>query len=79
MIAAQCSMLRSEWGRGEGIQELQVPLDEPGADTRRGPLPAGDGDQRVTCVGRFLQATALDELPKVLGSAAGATELDRAA
>ena len=37
----------------------------PDADTRFGPLQAGDGDDRVTRVGRFLRATALDELPQL--------------
>jgi len=35
------------------------------SDKRFGPLQAGDGDSRVTRVGRFLRATALDELPQL--------------
>jgi undecaprenyl-phosphate glucose phosphotransferase len=35
------------------------------ADTRFGPLQAGDGDHRVTRVGHLLGATALDELPQL--------------
>jgi lipopolysaccharide/colanic/teichoic acid biosynthesis glycosyltransferase len=37
----------------------------PEADRRFGPLQAGEHDHRVTCVGRFLRATALDELPQL--------------
>jgi lipopolysaccharide/colanic/teichoic acid biosynthesis glycosyltransferase len=35
------------------------------SDKRFGPLQARDGDSRVTRVGRFLRATALDELPQL--------------
>ena len=35
------------------------------SDKRFGPLQASDGDSRVTRVGRFLRATALDELPQL--------------
>jgi len=35
------------------------------SDRRFGPLQASDGDLRVTRVGRFLRATALDELPQL--------------
>jgi lipopolysaccharide/colanic/teichoic acid biosynthesis glycosyltransferase len=37
----------------------------PDADTRFGPLQAGECDPRVTRVGRWLRATALDELPQL--------------
>jgi lipopolysaccharide/colanic/teichoic acid biosynthesis glycosyltransferase len=37
----------------------------PDSDERFGPLQARDGDRRVTQVGRFLRATALDELPQL--------------
>jgi lipopolysaccharide/colanic/teichoic acid biosynthesis glycosyltransferase len=37
----------------------------PDADARFGPLQAGACDPRVTCVGRWLRATALDELPQL--------------
>ncbi len=36
------------------------------SDQRFGPLQASDGDPRVTRMGRFLRATALDELPQLL-------------
>jgi lipopolysaccharide/colanic/teichoic acid biosynthesis glycosyltransferase len=35
------------------------------ADSRFGPLQAGAGDPRVTRIGRWLRATALDELPQL--------------
>jgi lipopolysaccharide/colanic/teichoic acid biosynthesis glycosyltransferase len=37
----------------------------PESDRRFGPLQASEHDQRVTRVGRFLRATALDELPQL--------------
>ena len=37
----------------------------PDSDERFGPLQARGGDTRVTRVGRFLRATALDELPQL--------------
>jgi lipopolysaccharide/colanic/teichoic acid biosynthesis glycosyltransferase len=37
----------------------------PDSDVRFGPLQAGENDPRVTRVGRWLRATALDELPQL--------------
>ncbi len=37
----------------------------PNADQRFGPLQAQDGDARVTRVGHFIRAMALDELPQL--------------
>jgi lipopolysaccharide/colanic/teichoic acid biosynthesis glycosyltransferase len=37
----------------------------PDAEARTGPLQAGVGDERVTRVGRWLRATAMDELPQL--------------
>jgi lipopolysaccharide/colanic/teichoic acid biosynthesis glycosyltransferase len=35
------------------------------ADRETGPMPAAEGDPRVTRVGRILRATAMDELPQL--------------
>ena len=37
----------------------------PDAERRSGPVQAGAGDSRVTRVGRWLRATAMDELPQL--------------
>jgi lipopolysaccharide/colanic/teichoic acid biosynthesis glycosyltransferase len=37
----------------------------PDSDARFGPLQAGEDDPRITRVGRWLRATALDELPQL--------------
>lgn len=38
----------------------------PDADRDRGPVQAGEADPRITKVGRWLRATAMDELPQLL-------------
>ena len=38
----------------------------PGAELQTGPVWAAENDPRVTRVGRFLRATALDELPQII-------------
>lgn len=37
----------------------------PASDARFGPLQAADADARITRVGRWLRATAMDELPQL--------------
>ncbi len=43
----------------------------PDADRAYGPVQAGENDRRVTCVGRILRATAMDELPQLWNIFAG--------
>ena len=38
----------------------------PDADRDRGPVQAGEADPRITRTGRWLRATAMDELPQLL-------------
>src|SRR5215218_4284818 len=35
------------------------------AEARTGPIQSGVNDTRITCVGRLLRATAMDELPQL--------------
>ena len=37
----------------------------PDAEARTGPVQATDGDPRVTTIGRWMRATAMDELPQL--------------
>lgn len=50
---------------GRRFQSLKFRSMTADSDERFGPLQASDGDPRVTRVGRFLRATALDELPQL--------------
>ena len=50
---------------GEPFLNLKFRSMVTDSDARFGPLQARDGDPRVTRVGSFLRATALDELPQL--------------
>ncbi|HTP42159.1 MAG TPA: sugar transferase, partial [Nitrospiria bacterium] len=50
-------------GREFGVLKFRTMV--PDADRRFGPLQAREGDPRVTRVGRWLRATAMDELPQL--------------
>jgi lipopolysaccharide/colanic/teichoic acid biosynthesis glycosyltransferase len=50
-------------GREFGVLKFRTMV--PDADARFGPLQAREGDSRVTRVGRWLRATAMDELPQL--------------
>lgn len=52
-----------QWGRRFRSWKFRSMV--PDSDARFGPKQASDGDTRVTRVGRFLRATALDELPQL--------------
>jgi lipopolysaccharide/colanic/teichoic acid biosynthesis glycosyltransferase len=51
------------WGRQ--FRSWKFRSMAPDSDAQFGPLQAGENDPRVTRVGRFLRATALDELPQL--------------
>ena len=58
---------QERWGRGGKKFEaykFRTMLD--GADGPEGMRPAEENDSRVTPVGKFLRATAMDELPQLL-------------
>jgi lipopolysaccharide/colanic/teichoic acid biosynthesis glycosyltransferase len=55
---------RVGWG-GRRFRSWKFRSMMPDSDKRFGPLQARDSDLRVTSVGRFLRATALDELPQL--------------
>lgn len=50
---------------GRSFQLLKFRTMVPDADRRFGAYPAGERDPRVTRVGRWLRATAMDELPQL--------------
>ena len=50
-------------GREFGVLKFRTMV--PDADARFGPLQARKGDPRVTRIGRWLRATAMDELPQL--------------
>ena len=51
--------------RGRVFRVLKFRSMVPNAEARVGALQASHGDPRITVVGRFLRATALDELPQL--------------
>lgn len=51
--------------RGRVFRVLKFRSMVPNAEARVGALQAAHGDVRITTVGRFLRATALDELPQL--------------
>jgi lipopolysaccharide/colanic/teichoic acid biosynthesis glycosyltransferase len=50
---------------GRGFTGLKFRSMVPDADLRFGPLQARDADARITRMGRWLRATAMDELPQL--------------
>ena len=55
------------WGKGKkpvDIYKFRTMVVE--ADKQFGSLQARKDDPRITCVGRFLRATSLDEMPQIL-------------
>jgi lipopolysaccharide/colanic/teichoic acid biosynthesis glycosyltransferase len=51
---------------GRVFQVLKFRSMIPNAEARVGALQASQGDSRITRVGRFMRATAIDELPQLL-------------
>ena len=50
---------------GRPFRALKFRSMVPDADKRFGAVQANEADPRVTCVGRLLRATAMDELPQL--------------
>jgi len=58
--------VQERWGRGERkFKAYKFRTMVPHADQKWGLKPAQENDERVTKVGKFLRATALDELPQL--------------
>lgn len=58
---------QERWGRdGEKFKAYKFRTMTPGADQIWGLKPAVENDHRVTQIGKFLRATAMDELPQLL-------------
>ena len=56
---------------GRVFKALKFRSMVPDAEARTGPVQASENDPRVTRVGRFLRATAMDELPQLWNIFAG--------
>lgn len=58
---------QKRWGRnGRPFTAFKFRSMVKDADTLYGSVQAGEGDPRITRVGRILRATAMDELPQVI-------------
>ena len=58
---------QDRWGRnGKKFKAYKFRTMVPGAELQWGLKPADENDERVTRIGRFLRATAMDELPQLL-------------
>lgn len=58
---------QERWGRGgKKFRAFKFRTMVPDADLQWGLKPAEEGDERVTRTGKFLRATAMDELPQLL-------------
>ena len=59
-------------GRGGRVFDaLKFRSMVPDAEARTGPVQATENDPRVTRIGRFMRATAMDELPQLWNIFAG--------
>jgi lipopolysaccharide/colanic/teichoic acid biosynthesis glycosyltransferase len=56
---------------GRGFTALKFRSMRPDAEAQIGAVQAAEGDPRVTPVGRFMRATAMDELPQLWNIFAG--------
>jgi lipopolysaccharide/colanic/teichoic acid biosynthesis glycosyltransferase len=56
---------------GRVFKALKFRSMVPDAEARTGPVQATTNDPRITCVGRLLRATAMDELPQLWNIVAG--------
>ena len=56
---------------GRVFEALKFRSMVPDAEARTGPVQAAEHDPRVTRVGRFMRATAMDELPQLWNIVAG--------
>ncbi len=58
---------QDRWGMsGRKFKAYKFRTMVPGAELHWGLKPAAENDERVTRIGRFLRATAMDELPQLL-------------
>jgi lipopolysaccharide/colanic/teichoic acid biosynthesis glycosyltransferase len=59
--------VQERWGKGgKKFKAYKFRTMTPDADKKFGLRPAQENDVRVTQVGRFLRATAMDELPQLI-------------
>ena len=59
--------VQERWGKGgKKFEAYKFRTMVPDADSKYGLRPAVENDERVTHIGRFLRATAMDELPQLI-------------